>query len=908
MYFLTAFLTFLSLIPSFLHIGTDDGLSQVSVLSITEDEYGAIWVGTSDGLNKINGQKISIYRQIFQNDESIIDDEIFFLASDADGGILACSRQGISIYNRSTDNFKSIKTANNVSCCADLRKLRNSTPNDPKWLLFSQKDRILAVDPTTEITDTLLTGIKASCMNICDSLLYIGTNDGKIYRQKDQRNGSNALEIELLLDTGISNWISDIKYDRYGTLWASFSSSGIISYNTVSGQKRIYTTAEGLSSNSVRALEIDDDDIIWAATANNLTLINPLLGKCDILRNDRSKPESISSTSLKAIYKSKDGTLWLGSFYGGLDYYDKNAFQTHTFTLPENNELHTEAVIRSLNADSDGSIWIGTNRSGIFRYFPEYGTCETFNQLPAGENVLNAVAFHNNGSEVILACTSTGLSIFNKRLNKITWQQKMKMIFCICNYDDTIYLVGALHGLYIFDIDKKEIVKVNVPEEKDKRVFYSFSDSQKNIWIGYNDRLLRGQLRKDANNEYCIQVTASYPDILQVQDIKELDKSLYFASRTGLLKYNLESNAWSHLNSKDGTLSNLTRGIEVDSFGNIWVATDNSILLVNHNNFEFQEYTAKDGISNTKYNSYCHCKTNDGTIWFGGIPNICYFKPTDILKKKPECPVIVSVQVDGKKINDTAQIPTLRAHKNSIVYNIAIPGITSKAKIYYRLEGYDTEWNILPKGITAIPYNNIPSGEYTLDIKSVNIAGLETLTSCKPLKVTKPWHEQWWFILLVIVVFTSPPIYIFIYQQKKSEIAISAVKDDATKDIQKAKVASYMTIQSINREKDFIFMQKALQVVNENFANENFGIDEFANAMNMSRSNLHLRMKDVYGAPAVTFIKRIRIEKAIEYLNKGEMSISEIAYSTGFSSATYFATVFKQISGISPTNWKQKYQ
>ena len=100
-------------------------------------------------------------------------------------------------------------------------------------------------------------------------------------------------------------------------------------------------------------------------------------------------------------------------------------------------------------------------------------------------------------------------------------------------------------------------------------------------------------------------------------------------------------------------------------------------------------------------------------------------------------------------------------------------------------------------------------------------------------------------------------------------------------------------------------MTRALNIVEDNLANENFSVEEFASCMNMSRSNLHLRMTTVYGSSSTSFIRRLRIEKSMEYLREGKLNIAETAYAVGFSSATYFATAFKQVTGMNPTEWKQ---
>jgi len=71
----------------------------------------------------------------------------------------------------------------------------------------------------------------------------------------------------------------------------------------------------------------------------------------------------------------------------------------------------------------------------------------------------------------------------------------------------------------------------------------------------------------------------------------------------------------------------------------------------------------------------------------------------------------------------------------------------------------------------------------------------------------------------------------------------------------------------------------------------------------MSHAQLFRKMKALLGYSAVTLIRKIRIEQALEMMRKNEMSIAEIAFAVGFNDPAYFSRVFKEEMGVSPGEW-----
>jgi AraC-like DNA-binding protein len=82
------------------------------------------------------------------------------------------------------------------------------------------------------------------------------------------------------------------------------------------------------------------------------------------------------------------------------------------------------------------------------------------------------------------------------------------------------------------------------------------------------------------------------------------------------------------------------------------------------------------------------------------------------------------------------------------------------------------------------------------------------------------------------------------------------------------------------------------------------GVDMIVDHMNVSRTTLFNKMNNLVGASTNKYIRRIRIDVAKEMLSKTNKSVGTIAEETGFSESQYFSTVFKQETGMTPSQFK----
>lgn len=102
------------------------------------------------------------------------------------------------------------------------------------------------------------------------------------------------------------------------------------------------------------------------------------------------------------------------------------------------------------------------------------------------------------------------------------------------------------------------------------------------------------------------------------------------------------------------------------------------------------------------------------------------------------------------------------------------------------------------------------------------------------------------------------------------------------------------------------FLEKLQEVVAGNFEKPDFGAEDFALAMEMSRMQLHRKLKHLTGLSAMEFLKDQRLKTAANLLKRGDLSISDVAYSVGFNDLSHFSKSFKAKFGFSPSDFQEQ--
>jgi YesN/AraC family two-component response regulator len=107
---------------------------------------------------------------------------------------------------------------------------------------------------------------------------------------------------------------------------------------------------------------------------------------------------------------------------------------------------------------------------------------------------------------------------------------------------------------------------------------------------------------------------------------------------------------------------------------------------------------------------------------------------------------------------------------------------------------------------------------------------------------------------------------------------------------------------------DEVLIQQLMAFMEKNMDNAALVVDDLADAVSMSRTVFYKKIKSLFGVSPVDLIRDIRIKRAVQLIEAGDYSLSEVAYMSGFSDPNYFSKCFKKIMGVSPSRYKDKLQ
>ena len=100
-------------------------------------------------------------------------------------------------------------------------------------------------------------------------------------------------------------------------------------------------------------------------------------------------------------------------------------------------------------------------------------------------------------------------------------------------------------------------------------------------------------------------------------------------------------------------------------------------------------------------------------------------------------------------------------------------------------------------------------------------------------------------------------------------------------------------------------LRVAITTVENNISDSQFSVEKMATEMNMSRTNLHRKLKSIMGLPPSELIRSIRLRKAAKLILNKVDSVSQIALQVGFDDYAHFSKSFKKHFGVPPTNYEE---
>lgn len=767
----------------FTRIGSDQGLSQASVICILQDSRGFMWFGTQDGLNRYNGYEMAVYKHDASDSTSISHNYIECLYEDQAGTIWIGTRGGgLNAYDPVKDQFRSYKNdpEDSTSISYDIVKCIYQDKKGVYWIgttyglnSFDGKNdsfkRYLYNDE-----DTLsVNGFKVHVIyEDRKGRFWVGTHDGGLNLfDRDKETFRRYIDPSDQEGHEFMNRVLSLAEDQQGIFWIATDNGGMVTFHP---EKKVYLNRykknkeapeQSISDNSPNSLTFDSRGALWIATKyGGLSLLAPGQNKFAHYRHNEYDSQSISNDKILCVYRDREGNMWLGTETGGANVYFPGAARFKHYKKDVSNEAAFKSnAIFAILQDRDGLIWVGTQFGGITTIDRDQ---HLFGNLSGPESPSNSRSnsvlslFEDKDGLIYVGTWGAGLSIYDKVTKKTSRLIETGAITCIAQGRNDIIWIGAYgrgQGLFGYTKGKKEMLHYTMDEGLSSNDIFSIYEDQKNVWIGTGaGGLNRLDIRTGKVTVYQFEKNKNSICDNTVNCIYDDRKGgLWLGTSNGLSRFDISTQSFTNYSEKDGLPNASIWGVIGDKRGNLWISTNKGVSrfnpgAANREGSAFRNFTPRDGLQGEEYAQGSHfLGKKTGEIFFGGINGFNSFYPDQITDNKHIPPVLItSFKKFGKEVQLDSNITSkkfieLSYRDNFISFEfVALDYIfPAKNKYSFKMEGLDPDWSP-PSNRRYVSYTNLPGGDYVFRVRASNSDGIwnETGTSIH-IRVIPPWWK-----------------------------------------------------------------------------------------------------------------------------------------------------------------------
>lgn len=342
-----------------------------------------------------------------------------------------------------------------------------------------------------------------------------------------------------------------------------------------------------------------------------------------------------------------------------------------------------------------------------------------------------------------------------------------------------------------------------------------------------------------------------------------------------------------------------------DSKGNLWLVTDK---MIKEYTIDGRQRTMHCSNRNIGVSQFLDISSNDVSIIVTCSDARIVIDP-EYSTNTPHSLALTAASIDGKMTYSFRDNEITIPSNSSIVelfFSTFNHVNAHSVRFAYRMDG--GSWQHLDAGNNHITFVNLHKGRYAVEVRATDADGFfRDETVSVRLNRLPAWWETWWAYIIYIVLSVAAVVaadrMVQRYKTAKRKVAeLQARLDEYLRkeDAEIDKVAEQITDNTADRE----FIERAVAVVEANMSNNALDIDTLCAEMGMSRSNLYRKFADITGQKPTEFVRAIRLRRAAEMIKAGDCTISEIAYTCGFSSPSYFNRRFKEMFGVSPTEFR----
>ncbi|EOS18292.1 MULTISPECIES: hybrid sensor histidine kinase/response regulator transcription factor [Parabacteroides] len=773
----------------------NEGISQLSVMTIYQDSRGYLWFATKNGLNRFNGKEYKIYHREDGNEQSLSNNSVTSITEDQEGYLWVGTNNGLNRIDLNTNEIKRYNLETNGLVANSISTVytdRSGCLWVGTWEGLNRYNREGDHFEYIPIEDDTERAMIVTLLEDSSGRFWIGTRNKGLLLCDHQMNLISQFTSESKNMPLNNNNITSIYEDDKKQIWVGCKNSGLNKINLRDNEVTSYTNLNsGLSNNSVRCI-IEWQGKLLIGTFDGIFDLDKATERIVKVAGYDDINKSLSHYSVYCFCVDRDKTLWVGTFAGGVNYLNKftNRFVLHkpqeelnirtgiygaiTYESPEDLWIATEGygllnynkrtneshyylidpsvrfafntnIIKSVFYE-DGYVWCGTTKGEIYKFNIKTKKFSLYHQYPIEYSIYSIIRDHNGVLWVGGASTEFGLTCFvNDSLvttfcNNVDEPIYFSNVRCILEEEDGVFLLGSTaEGLLRFDTHKKQLTKYSNEASVEK---YRIPNN-------YISAIVRTKSGEIWGSTYG-------GGIFQLDESKAIRRIM--TVREGLL----DNNICTLVESSDQRL---------------WMSTVNGLIMFDPAKDEVRNYHRHNGIDIREFTLHSGIALPDGSLCFAGSNGFVTFHVEAMDKNNNIPPVVLeqlSVNNHPVEVGDESAIldkvldgmETIRLAYNENNFSITYQALNyiyaTQNQYAYKLEGYDTDWNYVGERNSAF-YTNLSPGKYVFLVKASNNDGVWNEEGRSLIIIVQPPLWRTWYAYLFYVIALAAIIYGILY-------------------------------------------------------------------------------------------------------------------------------------------------
>lgn len=729
-----------------------DGLSENAVYCIMQDSEGFMWFGTKDGLNRFDGTQFRVYQQEANKKTSLGNNFVRSIAQMDHENLVIGTDAGIYIMNRTDESFRRLTIK--ASDGSEITSAVNSLFVDKNGILWigTMSQGVYCYDITKQILRRVPLvkydlGLNATWTILEDrsGTIWAGTRLG-LMRYNTQLEKFEVIENLFSKDFDNSdNEVLSILEDNVGNLWLGTWSAGLRCYNKQSKEFTSYlngTTSHNYITHIRKIFQYTPNSLLIGSD-DGLYLFNTQ--HRDAKRIDVQQFQySLSDQNIYSISRDQEGGIWIGTYFGGINYLNTALLSIETFYPDVAHGLSGKAVSQFLE-DPSGNLWIATEDGGLNHF--DVRSKKITQPIKTSYHNTHALLFDDEN--LWIGTFSRGIDIYNTRTKKlVNHRYNARDSFTI--NDDCVFslyktkagdiYIGTPVGLNRFDRYTNKFIRIT---EISEFIYDMKEDDHGNLWLASYGG---GVIKRDAKS----RKWTKYDHIKPSHDpiVKSKLTSIYIDSQRriiftsegkGIFIYDEPTDDFKQLSEAEGLPNNVIYGVLDDPSGNLWLSCNKGLVCVDVDRPAYHRlYNMENGLQSNQFNYKSSYKATDGKFYFGGINGFNSFYPEDLhTTHNTIVPPVAITHINFLGAPDKQFEKEIQTRLNQklpieIQYNkssftISFVSLSylsqSKNQYAYRLEGVDSDWNYVGNN-KHVTYVNLAPGQYVFKVKASNNDGL----------------------------------------------------------------------------------------------------------------------------------------------------------------------------------------